>query len=199
MQSAEIELKCPLTDLPVLEARLPSLGFHLVTPRTFEQNTLYDTPERRLRASRQILRIRRYGERWVLTHKRIPGDSTAEARYKTRIETETTLDDGPALGHIFEQLGYAPVFRYEKYRTEWATCENNHACLVLDETPIGNFAELEGPPDWIEATIERLGIDPGTCLTDSYGKLFLTWKERSGSPAQNLTFDEIPAPAYQLS
>ena len=46
MQSAEIELKFPISDLAILQSRLPLLGFQLDTPRTFEQNTLYDTPGR---------------------------------------------------------------------------------------------------------------------------------------------------------
>jgi adenylate cyclase class 2 len=62
MQSAEIELKFPIADLAHLQSLLPGLGFALDTPRTFEHNTLYDTPARSLRASKQILRIRRYGD-----------------------------------------------------------------------------------------------------------------------------------------
>lgn len=218
MQSAEIELKFPIADLNRLQSLLPALGFQLDTPRTLEQNTLYDTPERTLRASRQILRVRSYGGVWTVTHKRPApaGDDAAEMiapspRYKVRIETETTVEDGPAVGAIFEQLGYGPVFRYEKFRTEWsqvtgairgplfggdagalpAVRPRSH--LVLDETPIGDFAELEGPPEWIDATLEKLGIDPATCITESYGRLFLAWKERTGSAAENLTFDEIPS------
>lgn len=218
MQSAEIELKFPIRDLAHFEMRLPELGFVLDTPRTFEQNTLYDTPERTLRESTQILRIRRYGELWTVTHKRTteaaPNHSEPE-RYKVRIETETRVDDGPAIGVIFEVLGYAPVFRYEKFRTEWSqitpTIEGPlfsdarhpaevaplaaHCHLVIDETPIGDYAELEGPPAWIDETLAKLGIDPASCLTDSYGRLFLAWKERTGSPAENLTFDEIPVSA----
>ena len=76
MQTAEIELKFPIHDLAGLQSRLPGLGFQLDTPRTFEQNTLYDTPSRTLRASRQILRIRRYGDLWTVTHKR-PADAPA--------------------------------------------------------------------------------------------------------------------------
>jgi adenylate cyclase class 2 len=92
------------------------------------------------------------------------------------------------------QLGYAPVFHYEKYRSEWAAEEDHSAHLVLDETPIGTFAELEGPPAWIDSMLSRLGVDPGRSSTLSYGKLFLDWKQRTGSPAENLTFAEI-APA----
>jgi adenylate cyclase class 2 len=222
MQSAEIELKFPIDDLARLESLLPSLGFMLDTPRTFEQNTLYDTGTRTLRESRQLLRIRRYGELWTLTHKRLPAqapesDTRSAARYKIRIETETQLSDGPALGAIFEQLGYGPVFRYEKFRTEWSQiastidgplfsgvpdaefAEPNPRChLVIDETPIGDYAELEGPPAWIDDTLAKLGVDPETCLTESYGKLFLAWKDRTGSSAENLTFDEISTAASEM-
>jgi adenylate cyclase class 2 len=217
MQNAEIELKFPIADLAHLESLLPGLGFLLDTPRTFESNTLYDTAARTLRESRQLLRIRRYGDHWTLTHKRVPSlspdsDPNADARYKIRIETETELSDGPALGAIFEQLGYSPVFRYEKFRTEWSqvvstiegplftgllasefVAPNPRCHLVIDETPIGDYAELEGPPDWIDDTLAKLGVDPATCLTESYGKLFLAWKQRTSSSAENLTFDEIAA------
>jgi adenylate cyclase class 2 len=192
MQSAEIELKFPVDDPNLLQTSLPGLGFRLLTPRTFETNTLFDTSERSLRSSRQILRLRRYGDLWTLTHKRQATEEDPTARYKTRIETETHLDDGPALAEVFHQLGYHPVFRYDKYRSEWESDSEAHGHLVLDETPIGNFAELEGPPAWIDATLERLGVPHALCLTDSYGKLFLSWKSRTGSPAENLTFDEIP-------
>jgi adenylate cyclase class 2 len=215
MQSAEIELKFPIHDLAHLQSVLPGLGFLLDTPRTFEQNTLYDTAARTLRESRQILRVRQYGDIWTVTHKRQPAASLNNdtARYKIRIETETHVDDGPALGAIFEQLGYAPVFRYEKFRTEWSqiastivgplftdaaysaevSTPNPRSHLVIDETPIGDYAELEGPPAWIDQALAKLGVDPATCLTESYGKLFLAWKQRTGSAADNLTFDEIPA------
>lgn len=192
MQSAEIELKFPIEDLAHLQSRLPALGFELLTPRRFEQNTLFDKPDRTLRNSRQILRLRRYGDVWTLTHKRQTDHDDPAARYKTRIETETHLDDGPALAEVFHQLGYDPVFRYEKYRTEWASAAEPNGHLVADETPIGNFAELEGPPAWIDETLNRLGVNHSACLTDSYGRLFLSWKERTGSPAANLTFEEIP-------
>jgi adenylate cyclase, class 2 len=197
MQAAEIELKFPVSDPEDLQTHLPSLGFHLVTPRTFEHNTLYDTPNRDLRARREILRIRQYGTLCTVTHKRQPDQQAPvdTTRYKIRVETETIVAEGEALAEIFRQLGYAPAFVYEKYRTEWSHStgvnSETHAHLVIDETPIGNYAELEGPTAWIDQTLAALNIDPATCLTDSYGKLFLDWKQRSNSLAENLTFAEI--------
>lgn len=196
MAKPEIETKLPILNQAAFEARLRELGFRIDTPRTFEHNTLYDTPSRDLRARTEILRIRRYGDTWTLAHKRLADSASISdpTRYKTRIETETTITDGEALGHIFEHLGYKPAFTYEKYRTEWSHPSEPSAHLVIDETPIGIYAELEGSPDWIDRTVTQLGIDPATCLTDSYGKLFIDWKQRTGSPADNLTFAEI-APA----
>jgi adenylate cyclase class 2 len=196
MSKPEIELKLPIFDSADFESRLRAHGYRVDTPRTFEHNTLYDTPSRDLRARTEILRIRRYGALCTVTHKRTTThqNPTESSRYKVRIETETTVADGDALATIFTHLGYGPAFTYEKYRTEWSHPDEPTCHIVLDETPIGTYAELEGPPAWIDRTVIQLGLDPSTCLTDSYGKLFLDWKQRTGNPAENLTFAEI-APA----
>jgi adenylate cyclase class 2 len=190
MQAAEIELKFSVADIRALRSAAEGVGFRLVTERTFESNTLYDTGDRQLRGRRQILRLRNYGERCTVTHKRQADGGDGDLRYKTRIETESEIEDCAALTEIFTQLGYGPVFRYEKFRTELETDEGK---LVLDETPIGVWAELEGPPAWIDAMLERLGVAAELRSTDSYGKLFLRWKEANHSAAENLTFDEIAA------
>ena len=188
MQAAEIELKFPVPDVETFYAAVSRLGLRLVTDRTLERNTLYDTPARDLRKKRQLLRLREYGARNVVTHKRTAEGQTTDVRYKQRIETESEIEDPAALAEIFTQLGFAPVFRYEKFRTEW---EDGEGHLVLDQTPIGTWAELEGPPAWIDHMREAMGVPEQDCLLESYGMLFLQWKERTGSTAGNLTFEEI--------
>lgn len=188
MSAVETEVKFRIADLQELEQRIRALGFRVVTPRAFERNTLYDTPDRRLRARQSILRIRRYGERWVLTHKCVPPGHDPAARHKRRIETETEVTDGDALATVFIQLGYEPVFVYEKWRAEYAD-QTGHC--VLDETPIGAFAELEGPAEWIDATCARLGLDPSSLMTLSYGRLFENWREAEGSRAHDMTFAAV--------
>ncbi len=193
MQAPETELKFVVHDIAALRDAAARLGFRLKTPRTLESNTLFDTPDRQLRGKRQILRLREYGGRFVVTHKRTPQPDASDGRYKTRIETETDVEDGPATAEIFCQLGFCPAFRYEKYRTEWEAPASGSmpvGHLVLDETPIGTWAELEGEPGWIDATLAALGVAPDTCTVESYGALFLRWKEQTGSPAENLTFAE---------
>jgi adenylate cyclase class 2 len=190
MQAAEIELKFSVTDVGSLRSAAVALGFQLVTERTFESNTLYDTAERKLKERRQILRVRQYGDRATVTHKRQAENGDGDPRYKTRIETESRIEDAGTVAEIFTQLGYGPVFRYEKFRTEW-DLDGGH--LVLDETPIGVWAELEGPPAWIDDMLEKLQVAPERRSTESYGKLFLRWKAETGSPVENLTFEEVSA------
>jgi adenylate cyclase class 2 len=190
MQSVETEVKVRVRDRAALERQLLASGFHLVTPSTLERNTLYDTAERGLRARKQILRVRQYGERWVVTHKRAPENAGLQddAQHKHRVETETEVEDGDAIAAIFTLLGYRPAFVYEKWRTEYADATGH---CVIDDTPIGLFAELEGPEEWIDATLLRFTIPPEDVTTLSYGRLFEKWKQETGSGAEHLTFQAI--------
>jgi adenylate cyclase, class 2 len=188
MSAIETEIKFRVDDRAGLEERLTELGFHLVTPRSFESNTLYDTPDRGLRLRRELVRIRSYAGRWVLTHKRVPDSGIGEDRHKHRVETETEVADGNALAEVLRSAGLEPVFRYEKWRTEWADGEGH---CVVDETPVGIYAELEGSPEWIDRRCNELGIAPEERMTLSYGRLFDQWREQTGSTAQDLTFAAV--------
>jgi adenylate cyclase class 2 len=189
----ETEIKFRLdtpADLVALTQRLEAAGFTLQTPRAFESNVLYDTPDRAMRARTEILRIRIYAGRTILTHKRLPDVGPGEDTHKHRIETETGVADAAALEEIFLSLGLVAAFRYEKWRTEWTDGEGH---CVVDETPIGNYAELEGSAEWIDRAAVRLGIDPARYITLSYGRLFDLWREEHNSAAQDLTFAAVGA------
>src|SRR2546425_12959777 len=94
--------------------RLRAAGFRPVTRRTHEMNTLYDLPGQPLRKRGDLLRLRKYGSEWVLTHKA----KGKEGRHKTRVEVETKVGDGTKMQAILLALGYRPTFRYEKFRAE---------------------------------------------------------------------------------
>jgi adenylate cyclase, class 2 len=181
----ETEIKFRVGDLADLNRRLEATGFTLQTPRSFESNVLYDTPDRKMRNRTEILRIRSYAGRCLLTHKRLPDAGPGEDTHKHRIETETEIADGQALAQVFRSLGLVPAFHYEKWRTEWTDGQGH---CVVDETPIGNFAELEGSAEWIDRTAAKLGVDQATYITLSYGRLFDLWCDEHNSDAQNLTF-----------
>jgi adenylate cyclase class 2 len=179
----EVEIKFLVERAAALVRMLRQSGFREITPRTHEVNSLYDTPGQELRRKGELLRIRRYGRRWVLTHKA----KARSGRHKSRVETETVVDDGNKLAQILQALGFQPWFRYEKFRSEWTDGKGH---VVIDETPIGWFSEIEGPPRWIDATAKRLGVLPDQYITANYAQMFFDWKARTGSNAREMTFKE---------
>jgi adenylate cyclase class 2 len=195
MSGIETEVKFRVEDVVRLEERLREAGFELETARTFERNVLYDTPERRLRLDRQILRIRRYGQKWTLTHKAIPAEGDT-GTYKQRVETETTIGDGETVATILASLGFTPAFVYEKYRTEW-TDGTGHC--VIDETPLGIFAELEGPESWIDRMAAALEVSAADMTNLSYGRMFELWKEQTASPVKDLTFEAVGESVWAIT
>ena len=184
----ETEIKFRVDDVAGLTQRLEAAGFNVQTPRAFESNVLYDTPDRAMRARTEILRIRGYAGRWTITHKRLPDGGPGEDTHKHRIETETEVADGDAMAQVFLSLGLVPAFRYEKWRAEWTDGEGH---CVVDETPIGNYAELEGSAEWIDRAAARLGIALDQYITLSYGRLFDQWREQHHSAIEDLTFAAI--------
>jgi adenylate cyclase, class 2 len=188
----EIEIKFRVTDVRALTSRLRTTGFRLRTRRTLETNTLYDLPGKVLRNRKELLRIRKYGSTWTLTHK----SGKEIGRHSSRIELEIKVADGKTLDAIVRALGYAPSFRYEKFRSEWIAGKTTQkktgkGVIVVDETPIGNFCEIEGPPRWIDATAKKLGIAPKDYVTKNYATLFAEWKREANSPADEMTFTAI--------
>lgn len=180
----EIEIKFRVSDVRGLSRKLRAAGFRVVTPRTHEMNTLYDLPGGVLRARKELLRIRNYGSEWTITHK----SQGKKGRHSSRLELETKVRDGKMMDAILRGLGYAPTFRYEKFRAEWADGKGK---VVVDETPIGNFCEIEGPSRWIDVTAKKLGVTPADYITKNYATLFLDWKQETRSAANEMTFKDV--------
>lgn len=182
----EVEIKFRIEDIDALTAGLQTAGFRLITPRTHEMNTLYDQPGGKLRRRGALLRLREYGPRWTLTYKDKSGPQTG--RHKSRREIETQVDNGEAMAQVIEAIGFNPSFRYEKFRSEWG---DSNGYVVIDETPIGNFGEIEGSSKWIDATARRLNISVKSYLKESYAELFADWKRKTRSKAREMTFKAV--------
>jgi adenylate cyclase class 2 len=180
----EVEIKFLIPDLKQLARKLRAAGFRVTQRRQHESNALYDLEGNPLRTRGELLRLRRYGKAWTLTHK---GRGLA-GRHKSRAEMETRVADGEQMDSILRALGFTPTFRYEKYRTGWS---DRRGHVLVDETPIGNVAEIEGPPEWIDRTAQALGVTPAEYITDSYAGMFFRWKARTGSPAEEMTFRAV--------
>ena len=180
----EIEIKFRIENLPTLTRALKQAGFKQITRSTHEMNSLYDLPGEKLRKRGELLRLRQYGETWVLTHK----SKGNVGRHKVRVELETRVENGQQMDAILRGLGFAPTFRYEKYRAEWSDGKGH---VVLDETPIGSFGEIEGSRSWIDCTARSLAITPKHYITQTYAELFFSWKHATRSRASEMTFRAV--------
>jgi adenylate cyclase class 2 len=185
----EIEVKLRVQDVGQTAALLLTNGFLVVQPRAFEANEVFDTPERVLRTERRLLRLREYAGVATFTYKGTPEDG----RYKSREELETVVSDPGALRQILERLGLRLFFRYEKFRTISQRPGELAGLVVLDETPIGVWLELEGTPEWIDRTAAQLGFSVQQYVTESYGGLWLKYCEEHAIDRPNMVFGDDPA------
>ena len=62
--------------------------------------------------------------------------------------------------------------------------------MTLDETPIGNFIELEGEPQWIDQTANELGFPESTYVTSSYATLYVNHCAAVGVLVEHMAFQK---------
>jgi adenylate cyclase class 2 len=180
--SREVEIKLAMPDTACARKLLRGVGFRVSRRRVFESNTVFDTANFGLRQGGCLLRIREAGGKTTLTYK----GAAQPGPHKSREEIEAEISGG-RLTEIFGKLGFLPVFRYEKYRTEFERSSGDGVAM-LDETPIGVFLELEGSPRWIDRTARQLGFRTADYITASYGRLFFEWAEKQGEHGGHMVF-----------
>jgi len=168
----EIEVKVKVDDLAALRKRLLELGAAVWKERHFEENTLYDFPDRRLSGRGEALRVRKVGRKAFLTFKGTPQKSR---KFKIRTEYETEARNARDLIRIIQALGLSPVARYEKHRTE---LRKGTLSICLDETPIGTFVEFEGERETIARMARTLNMPKEAWIKKSY----LTLLREAGRP-----------------
>jgi adenylate cyclase class 2 len=179
----EIEIKLRV-DGPVeaIQGLLKSIGYAISKPRVFESNTVFDTTDLKLRAASELIRLRRVGADCILTYKGPPDPG----KYKSREEIETGVAEESKMELILTRFGFGPVFRYEKFRTEYHS--GLEGTITVDETPIGLYIELEGEPGWIDRIAGELGFSEQQYITKSYGALYLDYCHEQGIPEANMVF-----------
>ena len=180
----EVEIKLRVVDCALVARRLAEMGWRARGNRDLERNLVYDEPDGTLKAAGCLLRVRDSGGRCRLTLKLPVDDASA---HKVREELEIEASDYAALRRILEGLGYAVAWRYEKYRTYFERA-NAAGEVSLDETPIGDFLELEGEPSWIDRTAVELGYSKVDYITVTYGELFEAYRTRNRQIGGDMVF-----------
>ena len=180
--SVENEVKIKIESVENFIELVLSIGAARASLRSLEDNILFDFPDDSLKRASCILRVRSVDGRGVLTYKGAP---RPDAVFKSREELETGIENPGTAIEILERIGMKHRFRYQKYRQEF-TFDNVH--VAVDETPIGNYAELEGTEDEILNLAEKLGVAKSRFINRSYHALYLDYcREREITP-QSMVF-----------
>jgi adenylate cyclase class 2 len=162
----ESEIKLRVADAASARRAVLGIGATLARARHFEDNVLLDDDAGTLRQRGSVLRVRRVDDAGVLTYK---GPVQMVEGIKSREELETALADPAAAQSVLVALGYRPMFRYQKYREVY---DHGDVEIVIDETPIGVFLEVEGEIGAIHRTAAELGFGPADYVAASYAALF---------------------------
>jgi len=181
--STETEIKIQVDDLDGFCRRLDVFHPEVLSPRHFEDNHLFDFPGRSLNAGQRLLRVRLAKGECFLTYKGRPRE---EGIFKTREELETRIEDAAIILQIFEQIGLQICFRYQKYRREFAI-DGVH--IAVDETPIGDYAEMEGSEEGIRMLACKMGIAESQFLRLSYYDLYVDHCQKKGVAPHYMVFE----------
>jgi adenylate cyclase class 2 len=169
----EVEVKYRGADRAAVLAGLSALGAHLEYEHE-EADLYFNAPDRDLKQSDEAFRMRRIGDRNLLTYKGPRRDSAT----KIRPEFEVPLADGAAVAADMERLlvslGYRPVATVRKRRTAYRVPHPEFQLAVcLDEVEkVGSFVEVE-----IVAEESRFS-EAQAAVLDVAAKLGLTDQER---------------------
>jgi len=184
----EIEVKLTGSNLE----RLRGAGFALkqVRARHFEDNWLLDSPDRRLIDEGAALRVRATGSGGLVTYKGVVHENTGSL-LKIREEIESEVNEPERLVELFERLGFHRTFRYQKFRTVYGLIMDGHELEVaFDETPIGEFLEIEGDGDTVLQVLKASGLSEADIIRESYPELQAARCKHRGIPLEDLVFEK---------
>lgn len=168
----EIEVKIRIKDISPIAKKILNQGAKLEKERFFEENTLYDFPSHLLYKKRQALRLRKIDKKTFIAFKGTPQKSR---KFKIREEYETEIKNEKQLKKILKSIGLIPVFNYKKHRTLY---RKKRLKICLDETPVGNFIELEGKREEIVKIAKALGFTKKEFIKLDYIQLMEKQGER---------------------
>ena len=191
LNQKEIEIKLPIADLNEGIQKVQALAT-IFLERHFEDNILFDWNHGLLAKGRMLLRMRTLKKpdepheeiKSILTFKG-PPEVTEGAKKREEIECEVSGADN--LKTIFLKLGFETTFRYQKYRTVYRV-PNIQLDICIDETPIGNFFELEGDILRIHEFATRLAYNRDDYITQSYVSLYYRWCQKTGNKEAHMLF-----------
>jgi len=180
----EIEVKFVLPDATALRSALAARGAPMVEDRT-DADHYFNAPDRDFAVTGEAFRIRRIGERNLITWK----GPRLQAIAKSREEIEIPFADGDKTAEelctLLSRLGYRSVAIVRKHRQVYALQVNAADVQVCidDVENVGSFAEVEimaepDARDAAESTLLKLASELGLTQMERRSYLSMLLAER---------------------
>ena len=199
----ESEIKLRVQDLHLLRQKCHQLGAQEAHPRCLEDNLIFDRPDFQLVNQGKLLRLRQYAEKMTVTYK---DQAVIQNSIKHREEIEFHIDSPEIFRSFLEKMGFFIQFRYQKYRQVFhcyanqfnpsltPTVMNSEPArilkVMLDETPIGCYMELEGDEDLIHLAASHFGYSPKDYIAQSYADLYNEECRKKGQSTGHMVFEQ---------
>jgi predicted adenylyl cyclase CyaB len=185
----EIETKIIEIDRKRVEDKLATLG----AAKTFDgdvETWFFDFQDDTITRARNLLRLRRIGNRADLAFKKCVESQSA----KVRNEYEVSISDFETMRLILESIGLISTWRMEKHRTSYALSGGVHVDIdkySRDFAHIPELMEIEaGDISTIHAHAKLLGFGPDDCKSwDTFDLI----DHYSGKKARDDTYGIAPS------
>ena len=158
----EIEVKIIEIDQGKVEAKLRELGATKALDED-EETLFFDFPDNSISKAKNLLRLRRIGDKTVLTFKKYVESDSA----KVRVEYEALVSEFETVKSILQSIGLIPTLRMKKHRTSYRL--KSGVAVDIDKysgqySHIPTLLEIEGADiASIHAHAKLLGFEPEQC------------------------------------
>jgi predicted adenylyl cyclase CyaB len=177
----EVELKSVVDAVDATRRRLEDAGARLLFDGQLEDRR-YDTPDRRLTARDEVLRLRVYrngDDAWGSLDWK--GPAREDAGYKVRDEITTRAEDPVALAAILERLQYDVIAEIDRHVSQYVF---DRAVIRFERYPrMDTLVEVEGPPSSIERAITALGLPRSGFSAERLAAFMERFERRTGERA----------------
>ena len=181
----ERELKFAASDLGLVRDRLKDIGAIFID-KYFEQNIVFDRPDKSLKERRILLRLRKIKNRNILCLK-CPHNGQRSSQIKILDEYETEISNRENFIAILNKLGFDISFQYEKIREKWRF---EDLIICLDILPFGEYVEIEGDGD-LFGFAQKLGLREKDATSKNYHELNSEIRKKKGlAPCDSFVFKD---------
>ncbi|MCL4392671.1 class IV adenylate cyclase [Patescibacteria group bacterium] len=188
-EDIEIELKFEInkSNIDSFNKKLQNLGFTL-EKRVHEISVMYDNPSKIMQITDGRIRLRKSGEKTILTYKK----PLSRKGIKREIEYEVEVSDFNIMEKILKMMEFTKTTSYERYRTYF---HKNNVEVMIDEFPYGVFIEIEGNENNIIKISNDLGFNMKNNLTDSCDTIYTKrCIEKGIEPSKHILFNKCNLP-----